>query len=134
MSEQQRGGPAGPEMKFPDPMEMTRAMVSIAERSQKLVGEWLQRQGKDQSVPGPVDPLNVGRAFLEMTTRLMSDPAKLMQAQLGLWQDYMRLWQSTTMRLWGMDGAQQKVAEPAAGDRRFNDPALEENALLDFIK
>ena len=134
MSEQQRTGETGPDLKFPDPLAMTRAMMSIAERSQKLVGEWLERQGRDASPPGPVDPLNVGRAFLEMTARLMADPAKLMQAQLGLWQDYMRLWQSTTMRFWGMEDGAGKVAEPAAGDRRFKDPAWDENALFDFIK
>ena len=133
MTEQQRTGEPGPDMKFPDPLAMTRAMASIAERSQKLVAEWLNRQGRDVSTPGPVDPMNVGRAFLEMTTRLMADPAKLMQAQLGLWQDYMRLWQSTTMRLWGMEEG-EKVAAPAPGDRRFKDPAWDENALFDFIK
>ena len=36
------------------------------------------------------DPLNIGSAFLEMTARLMTDPAKLLQAQISLWQDYMR--------------------------------------------
>ena len=39
--------------------------------------------------------MNVGHAFMEMTAQLMNDPAKLMQAQIGFWQDYMTLWQNT---------------------------------------
>ena len=40
--------------------------------------------------PANPDPLNLGGAFMEMTARLMANPARLMQAQVGFWQDYMR--------------------------------------------
>ena len=46
-------------------------MADIAERSQRIVGEWLKRQSQEGL---PADPLNVGRAFMEMTARLMSNP------------------------------------------------------------
>ena len=86
--------------KLPDPSVVGRSMADIAERSQRIVGEWLKRQSQD----GPsADPLNIGRAFLEMTARLMSNPAGLMQAQLGFWQDYVTLWQNTTRRIMGME-------------------------------
>src|SRR3546814_11257193 len=68
---------------------------------------------------GISDPLNVGNAFLEMTTKMMADPAKLFQAQLGLWQDYMSLWQATTSRMLG--GKPEPVAAPERSDRRFKD-------------
>jgi polyhydroxyalkanoate synthase len=55
-----------------------------------------------------------------------------MQAQLSLWQDHLRLWQSTSQRLWGQSVS--PVAEPEAGDRRFRDPAWDDHALFDFIK
>ncbi|MES1150635.1 MAG: hypothetical protein ABUL54_01975, partial [Dongia sp.] len=76
-----------------DPMELARTMAGIAEQSQRLVADFLTRtrDGGDSSA----DPLNIGHAFYEMTTRLMSDPTKLVQAQMSLWQDYMNLWQST---------------------------------------
>ncbi len=121
----------GPDVKVPDPVEFSREMAEIAERSQKLVGQWLEHQVSERG-SGAVDPLNVGRAFLEMTTRMMTDPAKMMQAQASLWQDYMRLWQSTAQKMMGVEG--QSVAEPAAGDRRFKDPLWDDNALFDYIK
>ena len=126
MSEQQ-----APDVKIPDPVQWSQHMAEIAERSQKIVGQWLEQQAQDNT-PGPVDPLNIGRAFFEMTTRMMSDPAKLMEAQAALWQDYLRLWQSTANRLWG--GDTEAVAEPKAGDRRFKDPLWSDNALFDYIK
>jgi polyhydroxyalkanoate synthase len=120
----------GPEVRIPDPVQISRDLADIAERSQRLVLEFLQRQRPDGL--GMADPLNVGQAFLEMTQRLMADPTRLVQAQLSLWQDYLKLWQSTTQRLMG--GPTEPVIEPNAGDRRFKDNAWTENAVFDYIK
>src|SRR5215510_4680824 len=116
--------------KAPDPAQWSRNMAQIAELSEKLVREFLSRQQTGGF--GMADPLNIGGAFLEMTQRLMSDPGRLVQAQLSLWQDYLRLWQSTTQRFLG--GEATPVAEPNPGDRRFKDAAWQENTLFDFIK
>ena len=78
------------------------------------------------------DPLNVGRAFYEMTTRLMADPQKLIQAQMSLWQDYMNLWQSTAKRMMGQEA--DPVIAPAKDDRRFKDSAWQDNQVFDFVK
>ena len=120
----------GPEARIPDPVQLSRDLADIAERSQRLVMEFLQRQRPEGL--GMADPLNVGQAFLEMTQRLMADPARLVQAQLSLWQDYLKLWQSTTQRLMG--GPTEPVIEPTTGDRRFKDNAWTENAVFDYIK
>ncbi|MGH6990368.1 MAG: PHA/PHB synthase family protein, partial [Stellaceae bacterium] len=82
--------------------------------------------------PLPVDPLNIAGAFIEMTQRMMADPAKLFQAQMTLWQDYLALWQRATQRLLGESAP--PLVEPAPGDRRFRDDAWEESAVFDFIK
>ncbi|MDJ0948366.1 MAG: class I poly(R)-hydroxyalkanoic acid synthase [Alphaproteobacteria bacterium] len=119
------------EVQIPDPVEMSAAMAKIAERSQRLVTEFLARQAQDPHV-GMADPLNVGSAFLEMTARMISDPSKLIGAQMSLWQDHMRLWQSAAWRMLGEDPG--PVAEPAQDDRRFMDAAWNENALFDYIK
>ena len=126
----QKPGGQGPEAHVPDPMQLSRELADIAERSQRLVLEFLQRQRPDRL--GMADPLNVGEAFLEMTQRLMADPTKLVQAQLSLWQDYLKLWQSTTQRLMG--GPADPVIEPSAADRRFKDNAWTENTVFDYIK
>jgi polyhydroxyalkanoate synthase len=128
MAEQQQD----PDIKLPDPVELSKTMSRIAERSQRLVTDFLDRQAADGVRHSSLDPLNIGGAFFEMTTRMMRDPAKIVQAQMSLWQDYMRLWQATTMRMLGESA--EPVAEPEQGDRRFRDPAWDENQLFDFIK
>ncbi len=80
----------------------------------------------------PIDPLNVGSAFMELLTRLMSDPVKLLEKQFELWQDYVHLWQSTTQRLLGEN--QEPVIQPDSKDRRFRDEAWQQNAVFDFLK
>jgi len=117
--------------RLPDPAEVGRSMADIAERSQRIVAEWLKRQSEDGEVASP-DPLNIGNAFLEMTARLMANPSKLMQAQLGFWQDYMSLWQNTARRMMGMESVPVIQADPK--DRRFKDDAWHENEVFDFIK
>ncbi|NNG05275.1 MAG: class I poly(R)-hydroxyalkanoic acid synthase [Inquilinus sp.] len=106
-------------------------MTDIAERSQRLVNDFLARQSQD-GTPASFDPLNVGNAFLEMTAKMMADPAMVMRAQMSLWQDYMTLWQRTTQRMMGHDA--EPVAAPERGDRRFQDSAWDENVLFDYIK
>jgi polyhydroxyalkanoate synthase subunit PhaC len=123
----------GPDVKFPDPVELSRAMSRIAEHSQHLVTEFLARQATNGHANNKsADPLHIGNAFLEMTTRIMADPVKLVQAQMSLWYDYMTLWQRTTQRFMGQ--VAEPVIIPAKDDRRFKDSAWDENTLFDFIK
>jgi len=119
--------------RLPDPEVVSRSVASIAERSQRIVGDWLERQAQG-GITGasPIDPLNIGRAFLEMTAKLMTDPARLMQAQIGFWQDYVSLWQNTTRRIMGFAHAPVIAADPK--DKRFRDAAWQQNEIFDFIK
>jgi len=118
-----------PAFKLADPVVLGRSMADIAERSQRLVTDWLTRQSHE--TPG-MNPVNVGQAFLEMTAQLMKDPSKLLHAQIGLWQDYMTLWQNTTRRMWGLGAGQ--AGQPDPRERRFKDSAWKENEVFDFIK
>ena len=121
----------GAPMKLPDPLELSKTMASIAERSQHLVSEFLAKQSEGGQF-GMADPLNIGGAFLEMTARLMVNPARLMQAQINLWQDYMTLWQTATRKFLGEESS--PVIKPGPEDRRFKDSAWDENVVFDFIK
>jgi polyhydroxyalkanoate synthase subunit PhaC len=134
------GGAAPHPEAAPDPAELSRQMAErmaeIAAQSQRLVADFLSRQsGDDQAGDGigMANPMAIGAAFLEMTARLMSDPAKLAAAQASLWNDYLRLWQQTASRFLG-GGGEPPLAEPAPEDRRFRDQAWTDNALFDFIK
>jgi len=125
--------PEPQDIRLPDPELVRRTMTDIAERSQRIMLGWLKRQSAEQPEgKGSADPFNIGAAFLEMTTRLMSNPARLMQAQMGLWQDYMALWQNTTRRIMGMESTPVIQADPR--DRRFKDGAWQDNEIFDFIK
>ncbi len=120
-----------PEIKLPDPVQWSHDIAEIAERSRRLVLEFLARQSGGGV--GHADPLNIASAFLDMTTRMMAHPEKLMQAQMSLWQDYLTLWQRTAERFWG-GKAEEPLVEPAASDRRFKDAAWSDGTLFDFIK
>ncbi len=111
--------------------EIVQILSEIAERSRGLVEDFLSRQQQDVDAPG-VDPMQLGGTFFELTKRLMANPAELVQAQFDLWQNYVRLWQTTTQRMLGQEA--EPVIVPDRADRRFKDPAWNENALFDFIK
>ncbi len=128
MADPEKPAPETP--KLPDPNVLGRSMAGVAERSQRLVGDWLKRQAQDGG-PGP-DPLNIAGAFMDMTAKLMANPARLMQAQIGFWHDTMTLWQSTASRMMGIETA--PVIESDPRDRRFRDEAWKENEVFDYIK
>jgi polyhydroxyalkanoate synthase len=104
--------------------------MEIAGRSQKLVLDFLERQGNGGAEP--VDPLNIGGAFLEMTARMMGNPAKVAEAQLDLWKLHVDLWHHTAQRFLGRHS--QPLATPAHGDRRFSHSDWDENQIFDFVK
>ena len=121
-----------PDIQLPDPVDLSRTMANIAEKSQKLVSDFMQNQ-QQQAPDKNLDPLKIGSAFMEMTAQMMSDPGKMVQAQMSLWHDYMRLWQTTTNRMLGLEDS-EPVVQPERGDRRFRDSAWEENEVFDYIK
>jgi polyhydroxyalkanoate synthase len=110
--------------------QLVEILGEIAESSRKLVEDFVARQGDLESLGNGHAPL--GGSFMEMLTRVMSQPQELVQAQFDLWQDYMRLWQSTAQRMLGVEA--EPVIVPDRGDRRFKDAAWNDNALFDFIK
>jgi polyhydroxyalkanoate synthase len=119
-----------PDIKLPNAELLGRSMADIAARSQRLVADWLQRQAQEGV---ELDPLNVGGAFMEMTTKLLSNPSQMVQAQLGLWRDYMTLWQNTARRIWVGEEPEPVIAHDPK-DKRFADPAWKQNEIFDFIK
>jgi len=113
-----------------DAGKLAETMAKIAEQSQRIVGDFVHRQANGDREPA--DPLNIGGAFMEMAARMMADPMKLAQAQIGLWQDYLSLWHSATQRLFSGQG--EPMIDAPRSDRRFRDPQWSENPVYDFIK
>ena len=125
------GGEAPGAKPPPDPVELSRQMAEVAEKSQRLVADFLSRQNGEGGF-GMADPMAIGAAFFDMTAKLMADPSRLVQAQLSLWNDYMTLWQRSAQRFLGGDA--EPVIEATSEDRRFRDKAWSDNTLFDFIK
>ena len=111
--------------------EFAQNMAIAAEKCQQIMKEFLARKAHDITQT-PLDPMNMGGAFMELCARLMSDPVKLWEKQIELWQDYMHLWQNAAHRLLGDE--QKPMIVPDSKDRRFKDEAWEQNAVFDFVK
>ena len=109
---------------------MTDALKDIAGRSQKLLQEFSERYKADG--PQPADPMRLTQTFMDFTAKMLADPNRLLQAQMELWEQYMRLWQVTAQRMMGQKA--EPVAEPAKGDKRFNDPAWKDEVVFDYLK
>src|SRR6185503_20703009 len=90
---------AFPSLSAAEAEKMQTAFKDIAERSQKLLAEFAERYKAEG--PQPVDPLKLTNTFMDFTAKLLADPNKLLQAQMELWNQYMKLWQATAQRLMG---------------------------------
>ena len=120
---------------IPDAGELTATLGKIAEQSQRMVTDFMARQAAEagqMDTDKNQDPLNIGNAFLQMTQRMMDDPARLAEAQVGLWNNYMELWQHTANKMMGQNA--EPLVKPEKDDRRFLDSDWEQNPVLDFIK
>ncbi len=127
MTEQQSGAQGGS-----DPLNQANEFARMTAQAQRIVAEFIARQQKEGRIE-PQGPFDVGQAFAEMTQKILADPARVLQAQMGLWEDHVNLWQHTATRMMGGD-AVEPIVMPAADDRRFRAPEWQENHFFDFVK
>ncbi len=85
-----------------------------------------------QAVTSLLDPFNIMGSFAAGAQQLASNPEKLMQANLELWQQHVKLWQHAADKMLGKES--EPVATPDKGDRRFKSKAWEENEVFDIIR
>jgi polyhydroxyalkanoate synthase len=86
-----------------------------------------------QSTGGQIgmgDTSALGGAFLDLMTKMMSDPTAVANAQIDLFNDSMTVWRHAAERMFLM---REKDAEPAR-DKRFKHPDWTENATFSFIR
>ncbi len=113
------------------PVDLTRLYSDIARKSGHLMTAFIERQQNGQTLQAG-DELGIAQAFFEAWTQLLTDPFKLAEAQVKLWQDYAALWQSSMLKLMGQTA--QPVIEPAKGDRRFKHDDWQQHFLFDYLK
>mgnify|MGYP006277035931 FL=1 len=114
-----------------DPAALSQSLASAAEKSAKLLGDFLARQA-DSGKSMLADELGIAKAYTELASAMMANPYRLAEAQMTLWWDYMNLWQASTLKLLGAPLA--PIAEPAKGDKRFKHEHWEQHAMFDYIK
>jgi len=114
-----------------DPADLASLYADIAQKSGQVVTQFLER-GQTGGLAGANDELGIAQAFFQAWAQLLSNPFKLAEAQMKLWQDAVSLWQSSMLKLMGQDA--KAVAEPQQGDRRFRHEDWQQNFLYDYIK
>src|SRR5260221_1144730 len=114
-----------------DSQELAKVFQQVAERSSKILGEFAQKQSQSMSA-AVRDEMGIAKAFMDLYTRLAADPALLASMSVNLWVDQWRLWQSSGMKMLGMES--QAVAEAPKGDLGLKDEEWSQKFLLDYIK
>jgi len=114
-----------------DPVALAESLASAAEKSAKLIGDFAARQAQAGKAPF-ADELGIGKAFMELASKMLANPYRLAETQMNLWWDYMNLWQASTMKMLGAPS--EPVATPIKGDKRFRHEDWEEHFLFDYIK
>ena len=114
-----------------DPVALAKSLASAADKSAKLMGDFATHHAKAGSSL-VTDELGIGKAFMEMASKLLANPYKLAETQMNLWWDYVNLWQTSTFKLLGAPAT--PVAAPKQGDKRFRHEDWEEHFLFDYIK
>ena len=111
--------------------ELAKVTQQVAERASKILGDFAKRQAEDMS-SAVRDEMGIAKAFMDLYARMAADPARLASFSMNLWLDQMRLWQSSWLKLMGLDSG--PVAEPEKGDSRFKDEDWSKNFMFDLIK
>jgi polyhydroxyalkanoate synthase len=93
-------------------------------RAQQMMLEHVARAMGEAPAPDPT------AAFQLPWANLFGDPAKLAEAQIGLWTEGLNIWQ----RALGMEAAPTRIEEKADKDRRFAAKAWKDNPLFDMIR
>jgi len=115
-----------------NPDETVRVLHEVAERSAKLLGDFAQKDHTSSLSAAASDELGIAKAYMDLYSRLLGDPAALAAFSTNLMLDYMQLWQSSWLKLMGVQTV--PVAAPAKGDGRFKDDDWSSNFLFDYMK
>src|SRR5690606_24372157 len=110
---------------------LAKVCREVAERSVRLLNDFAAKQAENLSA-AVRDEMGIARAFMHLYARMAVDPALVAATSINLWLDYLRLWQSSWLKLFGLQPP--PVAEPAKGDSRVKDEEWSSNFIFDHIK
>jgi polyhydroxyalkanoate synthase len=97
-----------------------------------LLGEFAKKDIGSSVAAAASDELGIAKAYMDLYSKMLSDPARLAAFSTNMMIDYMQLWQSSWMKLMG--DADFPGRAPAKGDGRFRDDDWSSNFLFDYMK
>jgi len=112
--------------------ETARVLHEVAERSAKLLGEFAKKDHATGLAAAAADELGIAKAYMDLYSKLLANPAGLAAFSANMMLDYMQLWQSSWLKMMGLASA--PVATPAKGDGRFKDDDWSANFMFDYMK
>jgi len=115
----------------PSAAEVAKILGEVAERSSNVLADFVGRHANGKGIAFS-DELGIARAFMDMWAKLLTNPMALATAQMNMYFDYLRLWQSSWLKLLGQQS--EPVAAPAQGDNRFKDEEWQTNFVFDYVK
>ena len=111
--------------------DSAKIFAELAQRSSRVMADFIKRQSKSQK-PAEADEFGIAKAFMDMSALMLAKPQHLAEAQMKMFWDYSRLWQSGWMQMMGQKV--EPVAVPRAGDNRFRHEDWENHFLFDYVK
>ncbi|MCK1494943.1 class I poly(R)-hydroxyalkanoic acid synthase [Bradyrhizobium sp. 180] len=112
-----------------DPLVLAGQLNSIAKQSQLLMQRFATSQAASTRL-GMGDTSTLGFDFVDLMTKMMSDPTPVAKAQIELFNESMAVWKSAAESMWLM-----RPCEPdKPKDKRFKHPDWTENAVFNYVK
>ncbi len=108
-----------------------QVFAEVAQRSSRIMGDFLKRQSEMQNSV-VADEFGIAKAFMDLSALMLAKPEHLVEAQMNMFWDYTRLWQSSWMQMMGQKV--EPVAAPRKGDNRFRHEDWENHFLFDYVK
>jgi polyhydroxyalkanoate synthase subunit PhaC len=124
MSKEQ-AAPAAPQA------DSAKMFAELAQRSSRIMADFLKRQAESQNSV-MADEFGIAKAFMDLSALMLAKPQHLAEAQMNMFWDYTRLWQSGWMQMMGQKV--EPVAAPRQGDNRFRHEDWENHFLFDYVK
>ncbi|HZH03801.1 MAG TPA: hypothetical protein VEY30_08465, partial [Myxococcaceae bacterium] len=117
--------------KLPDPAAAAQAMADLTAAVQDATLAAARNVGRPVG-PVPYDPAPIAQAYAAFGMSLLSEPARVAEAQAKAWGEWMELWNTTARRAMGQ--AVEPMIQPVKGDRRFYNAAWSDEPVFDYVK
>jgi polyhydroxyalkanoate synthase len=119
-----------PVPQLPDPTVVAETLTTLMENAAAAVRTTMVQAAMPAALP--YDPTTLTRAMIDFNTAVMTQPGALFEAQAKNWNDWTALWRTIGERAMGQETA--PIAAPVKGDRRFSDPAWNDEPVYDYLK